>query len=321
MSDQMSFSSLAHQSKKKTTRRESFLQEMEKSVPWSLLEGIIEPVYPKAGQGRRPMPLRTMVRIYCMQQWFQLSDPGMEDSLYDSDSMRRFAGIELGDDAIPDETTILHFRHLLEKHNLTEQIFTQVQGYLEDRGLMLRRGTIMDATIIAAPSSTKNQDKARDPEMSSTKKGNQWHFGMKAHIGVDSRTGLAHTVICTTASEHDSRQSAELLHGDEKEIYADKAYSDAAKAEEARSKGIAWRVHIKAARGQVLSRQQENWNRSRSRVRGKVEHIFGVVKNLWGYRKVRYRGIDKNGSQIFSLFALANIYLSRNQLIRIQNQT
>lgn len=316
MSDQISFASLAHNSKKKMTRREFFLQEMDKCVPWKLLESLIEPFYPKAGQGRRPMPLGTMTRIYCMQQWFQLSDPGMEDALYDSDSMRRFAGIELGDDAIPDETTILNFRHLLEKHYLTQKFFSEVQGLLEARGLMLRQGTIMDATLIEAAASTKNRDKARDPEMSSTQKNGKWHFGMKAHIGTDSRTGLAHTVVCTTASMHDSTQSAELLHGDEKEIYGDKAYADEAKAAQARANNIAWRVHCKAVRGRALTEQQEGWNRSRSRIRAKGEHIFGVVKNIWGYRKVRYRGIMKNAAQIFSLFALANLYMTRTYLTK-----
>lgn len=264
------------------------------------------------------MPLPMMLRIYYMQQWFQLSDPGMEDALYDSDTMRRFAGIELGQDAVPDETTILNFRHLLEMHDLTKEIFTAVQGYLEERGLMLRRGTIMDATIITAPSSTKNQERERDPDMSSTKKGNQWYFGMKAHIGVDTRHGLVHTVVCTTASEHDSKERDELLHGDEREIYGDKAYANEEKRLECRSLGIAWRVTIKAKRGQVLSERDKDWNRSRSRVRARVEHPFGVVKNLWGYRKVRYRGITKNAGQCFSLFALANIYLVRRLLPKLK---
>jgi len=318
MSQQISFASLAYQQKKKVTRREQFLNEMDQCVPWSIMLRLIEPVYPKSGQGRHPMPLPMMLRIYYMQQWFQLSDPGMEDALYDSDTMRRFAGIELGQDAVPDETTILNFRHLLEMHDLTKEIFTAVQGYLEERGLMLRRGTIMDATIITAPSSTKNQERERDPDMSSTKKGNQWYFGMKAHIGVDTRHGLVHTVVCTTASEHDSKERDELLHGDEREIYGDKAYANEEKRLECRSLGIAWRVTIKAKRGQVLSERDKDWNRSRSRVRARVEHPFGVVKNLWGYRKVRYRGITKNAGQCFSLFALANIYLVRRLLPKLK---
>jgi IS5 family transposase len=315
MSQQMSFASLAYQKKKKVTHRERFLQEMERCVPWSLLEGIVAPKYPKAGQGRHPFPLPIMVRIYCMQQWFQLSDPGMEDALYDSDSIRRFAGIELGEDAVPDETTILNFRHLLEKHDLTTQMFTEIEGYLEGCGLIVRRGTIMDATIIKAPSSTKNKTQERDPDMSSTKKGNQYYFGMKTHIGVDIKHGLAHTVVCTTASEHDSQQADELLHGDEKEIYGDKAYADDSKRKAHRAQGIANRVNFKAKRGKALTAQQKSYNRSRNRVRAKVEHVFGVMKNLWGYTKVRYRGIEKNACQIFSLLALANIYLVRGLLI------
>ena len=314
MSQQISFASLAYQQKKKITRREQFLKEMDQCVPWQLLLGLLEPVYPKAGQGRHPLPMRTMLRIYCMQQWFQLSDPGMEDALYDSDSMRRFAGIELGQDAVPDETTILNFRHLLEEHKLTEQFFTKVEGYLEERGLIMRRGTIMDATIIKAASSTKNQSKTRDEEMTSTRKGNQWYFGMKAHIGVDTRHGLVHTLVCTTASTHDSKERDELLHGDEREIYGDKAYVDETKRQECRSLGIEWRVTIKAKRGQALNEREKNWNRSRSKVRARVEHPFNVVKNLWGYRKVRYRGIKKNACQLFSLFALANLYLVRRLL-------
>jgi IS5 family transposase len=311
MSEQPSFASLAYQQKKKVTRREEFLGQMEQCVPWRFLESIIAPKYPKVEHGRPRMRLGMMLRIYYMQQWFNLSDPGMEDALYDSDSMRRFAGIELGQDAVPDETTILNFRHLLEKHSLTEKIFTQVQGDLEKRGYMLRRGTIVDATIIAAPGSTKNQEQERDPEMTSTQKGNQWHFGMKAHVGVDTKNGLVHTVVCTTASVHDSQQRDELLHGDEKEIYGDKAYADGTLREAYRSRGIAWRVNIKATR-----ERDRNWNRSRNRVRAKVEHVFGVVKHLWGHRKVRYRGIDKNACQFFTLFTLANIYLIRKQLLK-----
>ena len=314
MSEQKSFADLAYDGKKKVTRRERFLKEMEECVPWSRLERIIERVYPKAGQGRPPLPLGTMLRVYCMQQWFQLSDPAMEDSLYDSFSMRRFARIGL-EDGVPDETTILNFRHLLEKHGLAERIFGEVSRYLEERGLLVRRGTIMDATTIEAPASTKNRDQKRDPEMSSTKKGNQWHFGMKAHVGADSQRGLVHTVVCTTASEHDSQRGRELLHGDEKEIYGDKAYADEARRQECRASGVAWRVNIKGRRGQGLSERDRKWNRSRNAVRAKVEHPFGIVKNLWGYTRVRYRGIYKNACQIFSLFALANIYLARRHLL------
>jgi IS5 family transposase len=314
MSTQLSFNSLAFQEKKKVTKREQFLSEMEQVVPWSLLESLIEPHYPKAGNGRPPMPLKTMVRIYCMQQWFQLSDPGMEDALYDSLAMQRFAGLDLGHNAVPDETTILKFRHLLEVHGLPAQIFTATQGYLEGKGLMVRQGTIMDATIIHAPSSTKNREQARDPEMSSTKKGNQWYFGMKAHIGVDSRSGLVHTVICATASEHDSVHADDLLHGDESEGYGDKAYDSQERRDLFGGRGMKYRITLRAARGRELTKQEEKWNKSRNKVRAKVEHVFGVVKNLWGYRKTRYRGITKNACQQFTLFTLANLYLARGRL-------
>lgn len=315
---QLSFSSLSYQSKKKVTRREAFLAEMEQIVPWSALEALVEPHYPKAGGGRRPMPLQAMLRIYFMQQWFQLSDPAMEDALYDSHSMQRFAGLEVGRDAIPDETTILHFRHLLEKHKLTETMFATVRDDLTTKGIMVRQGTITDATTIHAPGSTKNQDKARDAEMSSTKKGNNWHFGMKAHVGVDSKSGLAHTLVCTTASVHDSQVADQLLHGEEREVYGDKAYSSEERRQAFISRGVRWRVCLKAARGKSLTSQEQAWNQSRSRIRSRVEHGFGVIKHLWGYRKVRYDGLTKNRCQLFALFTLSNLYLARRSLLRIQ---
>ena len=221
----VSFASLAYENKKKRTHREKFLQEMDQVIPWEELEQIIKPYYPKAGNGRQPMPLGRMLRIYFMQQWYGLSDPAMEDALYDIESMRRFAGIDLEVDVIPDETTILHFRHLLEKHQLTKKIFEKTQQYLAEKGLLLREGTIVDATIISAPSSTKNQDKTRDKEMKQTKKGNQWYFGMKAHVGTDTRKGLAHSVVVTDAAVHDSQVMDELLHGEEQAIYGDRAYT------------------------------------------------------------------------------------------------
>jgi len=319
MTKQISFSSLAYDQKKKVTRREEFLSEMEATVPWSLLLKLIEPHYPRGERGRPPLGLPVMLRIYCMQQWFQLSDPAMEDALYDSMSMQRFAGIDLSGDTVPDETTILNFRHLLEAHDLTERIFSEIQGYLEGKGLLVRNGTIMDATIIHASSSTKNEARARDPEMSSTKKGNQWHFGMKAHVGADSRSGLVHTVVCTTASAHDSSQAEALQHGSEREVYGDKAYSNEEKTREYRARGVKYKVSLKARRGRELSERDKQWNRSRNRVRARVEHVFGVVKHLWGYRKVRYRGIAKNASQLFGLFALANLYLARGQLMKLQH--
>lgn len=315
---QLSFSSLAYDQKKKVTRREQFLQEMDQVTPWALLEALIEPHYPKAGGGRRPMPLGVMLRIYFMQQWFCLSDPAREDALYDSQSMQRFAGLELGQNALPDETTILHFRHLLEKHDLTRPLFEAVRDLLQDKGILVKTGTITDATIIHASSSTKNRDQARDSEMSSTKKGSTWHFGMKAHVGACSRSGLVHTVETSTASIHDSQKAQELLHGQEKELYGDKAYADEGRRQSYRARGVKWRVCLKAARGRALSEREKSWNKSRNRVRARVEHGFGVIKHLWGYRKVRYRGLYKNSCQLFSLFLLSNLYRARHSLRPIQ---
>lgn len=317
---QLTFSSLSYASKKKVTRRESFLLEMDTIVPWLDFESLIEPHYAKAGNGRQPMPLCSMLRIYFMQQWFQLSDPGMEDALYDSQSMQRFAGLELGRDAIPDESTILHFRHLLEKHHLTEKMFSSVRDDLQSKGILLHQGTITDATIIHASGSIKNREKSRDKEMSTTMKGKTWHFGMKAHVGVDSKSGLAHTLVCTTASVHDSQMADQLLHGEEKEIYGDKAYSDQKRKHHFKSKGVAWRVSIKAPRGKKLTLQQQKWNKSRSQIRARVEHGFAVIKHLWGYRKVRYKGLAKNQSQLFALFTLTNLYRARKSLLLVQQR-
>ena len=259
-----------------------------------------------------------MLRVYCMQQWFQLSDPGMEDALYDMESMRRFAGIELGVDPVPDESTICRFRHLLEKHELTAKIFSEIAGYLGEQGLLVREGTIVDATIISAPSSTKNQEKKRDPEMSQVKKGNEWHFGMKAHVGVDTKSRVVHSVVCTTASIHDSQEMEELLHGEEEKVYGDKAYASTERKERYESEGVEWNISRKGNRKQALSKKDKEWNRRKSKVRAKGEHPFGVVKHLWGYAKTRYRGIAKNASQLFMLFALGNLYLTRKQLQAIQ---
>ena len=309
-----SFASLAYENKKKKTRREKFLEEMDKVIPWNKLLEVIREYYPRAGNGRQPMPLERMIRIYFMQQWYGLSDPAMEDALYDSESMRRFADIDLEVDVIPDETTILHFRHLLEKHSLTEKLFESTRRYLTEKGLLLREGTIVDATIINAPSSTKNNEQARDKEMKQTKKGNQWYFGMKAHVGTDSQRGLVHSVVVTNAAVHDSRVMDELLHGEEREVYGDKAYASGEKKREYEGKGIAWCVKRKASRGHQLTQEDEDYNRRHGQIRAKGEHAFLVVKHLWHYRKVRYRGLYKNAAQVFSLFALANLYMVRNEL-------
>jgi len=310
-----SFASLAYDSKKKKTRREKFLEEMDQVIPWEELLATVKKYYPKAGNGRQPMPLEWMLRIYFMQQWYGLSDPAMEDALYDSESMRRFAGIDLGEDMIPDETTILNFRHLLEKHRLTEKIFEKTRLYLKDRGLLVREGTIVDATIIDAPSSTKNREKARDAEMKQTKKGNRWYFGMKTHVGTDTGRGLVHKVIVTNASVHDSRVMDDLLSGEETVVYGDKAYSDEVRRNKYRERGIEWCINRKGSRSRPLSDEDREWNHVHNRIRAKGEHAFHVVKCLWNYRKVRYKGLVKNAAQIFSLFALANLYLVRKELV------
>lgn len=313
-----SFASLAYENKKKKTRREKFLEEMDQVIPWNELVEVIRKYYPRAGNGRQPMPLERMLRIYFMQQWYGLSDPAMEDSLYDSESMRRFAEIDLEVDVVPDETTILHFRHLLEKHNLTEKLFEGTRRYLMEKGLLLREGTIVDATIINAPSSTKNSEKARDAEMKQTKKGNQWYFGMKAHVGTDSGKGLVHSVVVTHAAVHDVRVMDGLLHGAEGAVYGDKAYASEEKKKEYEGKGIEWCVKRKANRGHQLTQEDVEYNHRHGQIRAKGEHAFLVVKHLWHYRKVRYKGLYKNAAQVFSLFALANLYLARNELLIIR---
>ena len=314
----VSFASLVYDNKKKKARREKFLEEMDRVIPWEKLLGVIRPYYPKAGNGRQPMPLPMMLRIYFMQQWYGLSDPAMEDSLYDIESMRRFAGIALEADTVPDETTILHFRHLLEKHELTKKIFEQTQHYLTEKGLLLREGTIVDATIINAPSSTKNREKKRDKEMKQTKKGNQWYFGMKAHVGTNTDKGLVHSVVVTDAAVHDSRVMDKLLHGEEEAVYGDKAYASEEKRKDYEAKGIEWCIKRKATRGRQLTPEDKAYNKRQGRIRAKGEHAFLVVKHLWHYRKVRYKGLYKNAAQVFSLFALANLYLVRNDLRMIR---
>ena len=311
---QLSFATLDHQNKKKRTKRETFLAEMDAVVPWALLAALIEPFYPKVGNGRKPYPLEVMLRIYFLQQWYQLSDPGAEEALYDIQSMRAFAGLELGRDAIPDETTILNFRHLLERHALTDAMFQAVSKHLEDRGALLRGGTIMDATLIAAPPSTKNREGKRDPDMSQTKKGNQWYFGMKVHAGVDARSGLAHTIGVTTAKVADVSQTPNLIREDDRAVFGDKGYVNEKFKRAAREAGVYWAVKDRAKPKRRLSRSQKKRNRKHGSVRAKLEHTFRVIKCQFGYRKTRYRGIAKNGAQVFSLMLLANLYMARSQL-------
>lgn len=301
---------------RKTTRRAAFLAEMEGVVPWRELCALVEPVYPKPGNGRPPVGLERMLRIYFLQQWFNLSDPGVEEALYDSASMRRFAGIDLGREPVPDETTVCKFRHLLEQHDLGRRLFEQVHVHLEARGLKVATRTIVDATIIQAPSSTKNAAKARDPEMHQTRKGQQCYFGMKAHLGVDSKTKLIHAVVATAANVHDAMVLPDLLHGEETRVWGDQAY---------RGQGAVIREHAPNAkdftnrryrRSGVVDEAEKARNRSKSKVRAKVEHSIGVIKRVFGFVKVRYRGLDKNAHRLFVTCALANLFIARHRLLR-----
>lgn len=311
---QTTFASLAWSNKGKVTKREQFLAEMDAVMPWARLLALIEPHYPTDGLGRPRKDLELMLRVHFLQQWFNLSDPQAEESLYDSESMRRFAGIELGETEVPDESTILRFRHLLEEHQLTRAIFEAVRALLEERRLYLKSGTIVDATIITAPSSTKNADGQRDPEMGQTKKGANWHFGMKVHIGADKR-GLTHELTGTSASVNDFTEMPNLLHGAETELYGDRAYWSEEHRWLCRQVDIRYRVNRRGRRAHQITAAQRAINRSRSRIRARVEHPFNVVKHLWGYTKVRYRGLAKNLAKAYTLFALANLYLVRRRLL------
>jgi len=317
---QMSFSDHEYAGKRKHTRREKFLSEMEQVVPWEALLAVIEPAYPKAGGGRRPYALVTMLRIHLMQNWFGYSDPAMEEALYEVAPVRRFAGLSLAHGRVPDETTILHFRRLLEQHDLAPAILATVNAHLGDRGLLLRQGTVVDATIIHAPSSTKNTAKARDPEMHQTKKGNQWYFGMKAHIGVDAASGLVHTVTTTAANVADVTEVGHLLHGEEASVHADAGYRGAEKR--APKPGRAW--HIAAKRGSIKAMPDGEDKTAAKRaeylkaaVRSKVEHPFRVIKRQFGYQQVRFKGLAKNTTQILTLFALSNVWMARRRLLTL----
>lgn len=314
MTAQTSFAGLAWTTKGRMTRRERFLAEMDQVIPWQRLITLIEPYYKKPGRGRRPLGLEKMLRIYFLQHWFDLSDPAAEDAIYDSESMRRFVGVELGEDTIPDESTILRFRHLLEEHHLTKAIFDEIGSLLTEKGLLLKQGTIVDATIISAPSSMKNRSRKRDPEMRSTRKSNMWHFGMKVHVGTDKQ-GLVHTMTTTNAAEHDSKQFRNLLHGEEKELYGDAAYWKNADRDSFQSAGIHYRINKGGRRHAPLTGLWRWINRRRSKVRARVEHAFHVVKELWGFKKVRYRGLAKNTVRAYAAFALANLYLVRRKLL------
>lgn len=302
---------------RKQTRRAEFLAVMEQVVPWADLCALIEPFYPKAGNGRPPVGLERMLRIHFLQHWFSLSDPAVEEALYDSLSMRGFVGIDLGREPVPDETTVCKFRHLLEQHGLGEQIFARVHAYLAEQGLKVGTGTIVDATILHAPSSTKNSAGERDPEMHQVRKGNQWYFGMKAHLGVDSRTKLIHSLATSAANVADSRLLPHLLHGRETRVWGDQAYQ---------GQGAVLRQHAPKARDltsrrwrsklQVWPEERER-NRIKARTRSRVEHVFAVLKLKFGFTKVCYRGLSKNTNRLFAACALVNLFTARKHLIAV----
>jgi IS5 family transposase len=313
---QQTFAEVTFAQYRKSTRRERFLDEMNRVVPWAELVAVIEPVYPKAdGPGRPPVGVERMLRLHCLQQWFNLSDPAVEEALYDSRAMRQFVGIDLCREPVPDETTICKFRHLLEAHELGKQLFTRIGEYLTKQGLQVSRGTIVDATIISAPSSTKNRTKERDPEMHQTKKGNQWYFGMKAHIGVDSQTKLIHSVAATAANVHDSQVLPELLHGQETRVWGDSAYSGQRDVIQRHAPNAKSFIQAKAYRHRPLSEEERARNRTKSKVRAKVEHAFLVIKRIFGWAKVRYRGLAKNTHWLQISCGLANLYVSRRRLV------
>lgn len=300
----------------KKTRRAEFLEEMELVVPWAELVALVEPHYPKAGNGRRPVGVERMLRIYFLQQWFNLSDPAVEEALYDSPLMREFVGIDLGREPVPDETTVCKFRHLLEEHQIGAAMLATVNEHLQKKGVRIATGTIVDATIIHAPSSTKNQNQERDPEMHQTRKGKQWYFGMKAHVGVDSKTKLIHSVVATAANVADSTVLPELLHGEETKVWGDQAYRGQTEA-----------IHEAAPRAQDLTskrcrykdridEEERERNRTKSQVRSRVEHVFQIMKLKFGFTKVRYRGLGKNANRLFTTCALVNLFTTRWKLLR-----
>lgn len=315
MSDQFSFDDFEYTHKKRLTRREWFLAEMEKAVPWSDLLATIEPYYPTTGRrGRQPMPLNSMFRIHCVQHWFNFSDRQMEDAIYEIDSIRRFVGFGSVLDALPDETTILNFRHFLENHNLTAQLLSTINGHLQAQGLMLSHGTMVDATIIEAPTSTKNKKKQRDPEMHQTRKGNQWHFGMKVHIGADVNSGAVHSVTTTAANVADITELPNLLCGDDQVIFADAGYISDAYKRGSRELGIRWCVNDKRKPKHNLSAKQKKRNRQQSSVRARIEHVFRVMKRQFGFTNTRHKGPEKIRSQVNMLIGLTNLYMLRRQL-------
>ena len=317
---QLTFGDAETLGQRKRTRREIFLAEMEQVVPWQQLLGLVAPHYPVSGRpGRQPYALATMLRIHLLQQWYALSDPAMEEALHEIPTLRRFAQLG-GLDNVPDETTILNFRRLLETHGLAARMLEAVNAHLARKGQSLRSGTIVDATLIAAPSSTKNADHARDPEMHQTKKGNQWYFGMKAHIGVDDASGLVHHVECTAANVADVTQVHKLLHGREDTVCGDSGYTGAEKREELQDVDAGFLIaekpsKLRAMKNERERRYAERWERYKASLRAKVEHPFRVIKRQFGYTKVRYRGLAKNAAQVLTLFALSNLWMARRHLL------
>lgn len=323
---QASFSDLEYAAKKRVTRRDRFLSEIEAVTPWLALVAEIEPFYPKGeGRGRPPIGVHRMLRMYIAQQCFGLSDEGIEDAIYDSQAIRGFIGIDLNRETAPDATTLLKFRRLLEENNLTERIFTAINTVLAAKGLLLKEGTVVDATIIEAPSSTKNKDGTRDSEMHQTKKGNQWHFGMKAHIGVDADSGLTHTLVTTAANVSDITQAHALLHGDETTAFGDAGYQGVERRQENEKSAVTWHVALRPGKRRTLpdtktGRLREQLEKLKAGVRAKVEHPFHVVKNIFGHKKARYRGLAKNTAQLHTLFGLANLMIAKRRLFELHTQ-
>ena len=326
----MSLDTTGFERKTKRTRKRAFLDEMNLVVPWAELVSLIAPHSPtrSAKGGRPPFAVETMLRIHFLQQWFNLSDPAMEEALYDTPMFREFAGLDMGEDRLPDESTILRFRHLLEAHNLSLQILATVNATLMAKGLLLKQGTVVDATLIAAPSSTKNQDGERDPEMHQTKKGNQWHFGMKAHAGVDADSGLVHSVATTAANAHDVTQAHALLHGEETDVFADSGYRGVEKREEiqAQHPDVNWHIAMMPGKRKMLDKETpmgavlEKLEQAKASIRAKVEHPFRVIKRQFGFVKVKYRGLAKNTANLVTLFALSNLWMVRKRLLNMGAQ-
>lgn len=316
MTDQPTFADLDYQVKKRKTRREEFLEKLEVLVPWPRLEERIRPHYFRSQRGRRPYPLSVMLRVHIIQLCYNLSDPAMEDLLYEAESVRRFAGLRLSE-PIPDESTILHFRHLLERRQLGQGLFEEIKEHLAEQGVRLQEGTIVDATIIAAPSSTKNRSGERDPEMRQVKKGNQYHFGMKLHIGVDAKTGLVHSLSTTSANVHDVTEAHRLLHGREERVWGDAGYIGVQKRKENLGLDVDWQVAMKPGKRRKLEPDSAEalGEKVKASIRAKVEHPFLDVKRIFGYHKVRYRGLGKNTERLALLLGISNLRRTQTLLV------